>query len=315
MESSKFITYNGGVLRTICLIYKHEDGRILHLLPICHIGEKEYYRELMEYIGDHICVYENLGDNNRQRIPNNRQRIPKNFNEWLSWGEKATNSFYKMYRKHVKRFQKKILSKDLQELRKVVKSNLSRVDKRMRAMFNQCEKSAYSITNLSIIQAALAVLLKVTFQLYEIDYITDIPNRSNWFRADLDWSELSKNFDITDVLNTSDPKILEVFRKQASMLYESIYYAEILIFMDLVERRESFANSLISENNGVMPEYLLRGRNNVIIGKANDLFDEHDEIIVFYGVFHMSEIEQAALKAGFKLDSKKEFVVMSKHTV
>jgi hypothetical protein len=308
MASSEFIRYQQGVLEAISHVVAHEDGRVIHLLPVVHVGEKRYYQELLEYIGDRMCVYEsiNLGSSSEGRIP-------QTFDEWLSAGEANVSSFYEEYEDDIKRFQKRVLTDELKQIREAVQDNLDVVDARLTRLFNQIEQSVYSIYSVGVIQTALADLLGVAHQYAEIDYQNDIPHRKNWVHGDLEFNQVPSEDQVRAVLSTSNPEIIENFRKQAQFLYGSLYWIQELIFMEVPERREDFAQKVVdsAELGMVTPKYLNETRNNLLIHTIDTLHVDHDEVVAFYGAAHMAYIKQVAVNDEFQWRSKQEFTVFT----
>ena len=310
-----YVSFQEGIVKSICHVYKHEDGRILHLLPILHIGEKQYYTDLMDYVGEKICVYEEMkfgSEEDQKEIEKNVQfKSPKTLDEWISLNETAAHEMDEKYGKEIKKYLRKIHKGDVRKLHRAIKINLKNVDERISLIFDQIKRTAFSLTNMPVVQTALAEIMDLAFQFNEIDYIHDIPNRSNWIHADMK-VVLPEDFDFKKTISEPTPRLIEVSTSQGTMLYGILYLIISYIFMDLKERRNNLATQIVPVLNEMevdLPDHLLQPRNNIVIQTADDLFDEHDEIVVFYGAAHMPEIEHAAIEAGFELVSTKEFEV------
>lgn len=310
-----FVTFQDGIMKTICHVYKHEDGRILHLLPVVHIGEKKYYKALLDYIGDNICVFEQIKLGIEGKKINNPEshKLPKSLDEWIDLNESTAKEMDKDYGREVKKFLKKIKIREIRQLRRVVKRNLERVDNRIARIFYQCERTAFSLSNLPIIQITLSSLMDLAYQMNEIDYVNDIPKRNNWIHADFD-IKIPVDFDFKKMLASPNSEIINSSKSHARVLYGTLYLIETFMFKNLNERRNEFAKLLApqfqTENTLIQTvPHLIEPRNNIIIEKADSLFDTHDEVVIFYGAGHMQGIREAAVKADFQLMSTIEFEV------
>ncbi len=311
----KYVLFQEGIVKSICHVYKHEDGRILHLLPILHIGEEQYYKDLMDYVGEKICVYEEMKFGSTEDQKENKKKVqhknPKSLDEWIAVNENAANGMDELYGKVIKKYLRKIHKRDVQKLRRAIKVNLSNVDERITTIYHQIQRTAFSLTNMPVVQTALAEIMDLKFQFNEIDYVDDIPNRSNWVHADIK-VEVPKDFDLKNALSKPSQQLIEVSKSQGRILYGILYTIITYIFMDLNERRKHLGDLIIPVLNNIeddIPDHLMQPRNNIVIETADNLFEEHNEIVVFYGAAHMPDIEQAAIDAGFVLDSKTDFEV------
>lgn len=307
---NEFISFQDGILKTICKVYQHEDGRMLYLLPVTHIGERRYYEKLLEYIGEKICVYEGINiklkDNENAKLPT----TPQSFDEWLQYNEKLANKMDAQAGSEIKRFQKKIIRRDVRHFRSLVKRNLGLVDDRITTFFYQLERTNFGFHNLTIQQNLLAEFLDLSFQYNVIDYVSDISNRKNWIHGDLEVQLSEQSIDqAKETLKHPPLTFVQLTKTNARQFYAMLYLIESLIHENISERRRQLANIFATIKQEDIPLELIDGRNNIIIETSDDLFDDHDDVVIFYGVAHMDGIKLAAEKGDFKLISTKEFEV------
>ncbi|MHA1109702.1 MAG: hypothetical protein ACTSRE_01265 [Promethearchaeota archaeon] len=301
-----FISFQDGFMKTICHVYKHEDGRILHLLPVIHVGEEEYYEALLGYIGEKICVYESIiiKSENTESVELN------SFDEWLQYNEKIAEEIDTTLGPEIKKFQRnKIIDRFIRRLRRLVKRNLGVADERLTTFFNQLERTNFSLHNHTIQQILLAEFLNVTYQFNAIDYINDIPHRKNWIHGDIDIElpEPSRERTI-DILKHPPPGFVEIIKANARQFYGLLYLVESLVHGSINERRTQMAQLFSGMEQEEIPGEYIDGRNNIVIETASKQFDEHDEVVIFYGAAHMDGIKVEAEKVGFELISTHEFL-------
>lgn len=311
-----FLTFHDRVLKTICHIYKHKDGRTLHLLPVIHIGEKRYYEELLDYIGEKICVYESIEfkrdeSEDKEETP----KTPKSFDEWIQYNENLAEEMDTSIGREIKRFQRryKVLDLFTRRLRRMVKKNLSVADKRFTQFFHQLERTNFSLHNITIQQYLLAETLELSFQHDVIDYENDIPNRKNWIHGDISVEvgnssvkKIIENY--SESLTHPTPTFVQLTKTNASQFYGMLYFIETLGPKSINERRAEMAEIFTDlEQEKISGDYV-DGRNKIIIETINNLWDEQNEVMVFYGAAHMDAIKKAAENLNFKLISTIDFL-------
>ena len=295
-----FLTFQNGVMKSICHVYRHEDGRILHLLPITILGEKRYYKGLLDYIGDKTCVYETIpfhlvGENNDKTV-----------DQLINSNEVLAQEMKEKFEEEVKVFNKKIITGDLRKLQKKVKSNLSKVDAEFSIIFKQLGLTAFASSNLPIIYTALAKFLDLTTRFNEID-LQDIGNQKNWILNNAEGS-VARYFEIKKAIFSLNPKAADVSKTNAEVANEALFSIESLQSKEIDQRRSEMAELLIKFDSRIA--YNLLDLRNKIAKKAIDtIHKEHDEVILLYPAYHMAGIAWASENAGFKLISKNEFEV------
>ncbi len=305
-----FVSFRDGVFKTICHVYKDEFGRTLHLLPVVHIGEKEYYEALLEYVGGKICVYESINI----KAENAEDKVELNsFDEWLQYNEKIAEEIDRELGPEIKKFiRNKIFDCFIRRLRRLVKRNLQVADERITTLFNQLERTNFALHNQTIQQNLLAEILNLSYQFNVIDLINDIPNRKNWIHGDINLQlpEPSRERTI-DILKHPPPGFVEILKANARLFYGMLYLIENLVNSSVNERRTQMANLFAGVEQENIPGVYLDCRNNIVIETANKQFDEHDELVIFYGAAHMTDIKEEAEKVGFELISTTEFVAFT----
>jgi hypothetical protein len=308
----EFVSYQDGVLKTICHVYQHEDGRTLHLLPIIHVGEKRYYEELLEYVGEKICVYESMKINVDDVENEQSSVIPHSFNEWFQYNENLAKEIDANLGPEIKKFQRKykIFKGFTRKTRRLVKRNLGVADNRLTKLFYQLERTNFALHNMTVQQNLLAEFLELSYQFNVIDYFNDIPNRKNWIHGDLvvqiHDASISK---AKETLKNPPPGFVELTKTNADQFYAMIYLIESMIQLSISDRRKKMSEIFTNIEQENIPEDYITSRNNIIIETADNLFDEYDDVVIFYGAAHMSGIKIQAEKAGFKQISTSEFVV------
>jgi len=317
MTEFNFIEYDGVSLYSNCLVYQNEKEVKVHLLPVIHIGEEKYYTELLDYIKDRICIFEkiNLTSSNIES-----QKFAKNLDEYLEIASPGIEEFWSQYIKLLKKFYKKFLTRNIKSLWKMVKKEFKNFDAKIQKIYDDCIKSGFGIQNLYPIQLYLCEILNLDHQIISIDYVGDIPHRSNWIHTDLDFEEITENVDlveiIEEILTEPSPEILEILLKQIGLLLTNILgMVEFKMTPEVSKRRELLAEGLIQaltqqfeEVVDSTPEYILEGRNSMIEEQIMKLMVDHDEIVVFYGVAHMGAIEKFLLGLGFSLKTQQRFM-------
>ena len=312
----QFLTFQDGVLKTICHIFKHENGKILHLLPVTHIGERRYYLEILEYIGEKTCIYESIEIQRGELNDNTEKRkTPKTFNEWLIENETLAQDMDDSLGREIKRFQRryKILTLFIRRLRRLVKKNLGVADKRLAQFFHQLKRTNYSLHNITIQQHLLAEILELHFQYSVIDYENDIPNRKNWVHGDISIpNKISSNEEaietFREILSHPSPEYIQLTRTNARLFYGMLYLIETLMPKSINERRAGMGDIFLSvEQKDISRDYV-DGRNKIIIETYEKLMKEHNEAVILYGAAHMDGIKNAIEEIGFKLISTSEFI-------
>ncbi len=316
MKEFKFLDYDGTSLFSNCIVYQNEKRVQVHLLPVIHIGEVSYYVELLNYIQDRICVFEKL---NLASSNIDKEIFVKNLDEYLEITSPGIEDFWSRYKNLLKKFYKKFLTRDVKLIWKTVKKEFKNFDANIQKIYDDCLKTGFGIQNLFPIQLYLCEIMNLDHQMITIDYVGDIPHRTNWIHADLDFDKITENVDIfdliEDLLTEPSPEELEVLLKQMSLILINILgMVEFRVTPGISKRRELLANGIIQgltqqfeEILNYTPDYIMEDRNSMVEEQILNLIEEHEEIVVFYGVAHMGAIERFLLNQGFSFKNQQSF--------
>jgi hypothetical protein len=312
----KLLEYDGSSLYSNCLVYQNDKEVQIHLLPVIHIGDSEYYASLLDYIHNRICIYEKM---NLTPSDVSMQKSAKSLDEYLEIVSPSVEDFWEQYKELLKKFYKKFLTREVKSLCKKVKKQLKNFDDKIRAIYDGCIKTGFGIQNLYPVQLYICESMNLNHQMIEIDYINDIPKRTNWIHTDLDVGSVTKNVDLNELveemLTEPSPEILNMLMKQIKLLLINVLgMLDFKKIQEITERRELLATGLVhflsdqfGEIKNTTPEYLLEGRNSIIQEQILNLIKDHQEIVVFYGVAHMKAIEKFALEQGFRFKYRQSF--------
>jgi hypothetical protein len=247
MTEFKFLNYDGSSLFSNCLVYQNQNNVQVHLLPVIHIGEAIYYADLLNYIQNRICIYEkiNLASSNAEQ-----QNFAKNLDEYLEIASPGIEEFWSQYKKLLKKFYNKFLTRDVKSIWKMVKKEFKNFDDKIQKIYDDCIKSGFGIQNLYPIQLYLCEIMNLDHQILAIDYISDIPHRINWIHTDLDFDKITENVDlvelIEEMLTEPSPETLKILLKQIRLLLTNILgMVEFKKTPKVSKRRELLANGLV----------------------------------------------------------------------
>jgi hypothetical protein len=317
MAEFKFLDYDGISLYSNCLVYQNQQKVQVHLLPVIHIGDRKYYAELLKYIQNRICIFEKI---NLTSSDINNKKFAKSLDDYLEIVSPGIEEFWDQYNKLLKKFYKKFFTRDVKSLCKSVKKQSKNFDKKIRKIYEDCVKSGFGIQNLYPIQLYLCETMNLDHQLLAIDYESDIANRTNWIHTDLDFGKISENVDLNELieqmLEEPSPEILEMLLKQIKLLLTNILgMVEFKMTPEISKKRELLASGLVhfltqqfEEIANNTPEYILEGRNTMVEEQILNLIEDHEEIVVFYGVAHMAAIEKFVVEQGFSLKTQQRFM-------
>lgn len=316
MTEFKFLNYDGSSLFSNCLVYQNQNNVQVHLLPVIHIGEAIYYADLLNYIQNRICIYEkiNLASSNAEQ-----QNFAKNLDEYLEIASPGIEEFWSQYKKLLKKFYNKFLTREVKSIWKMVKKEFKNFDDTIQKIYDDCIKSGFGIQNLYPIQLYLCEIMNLDHQILAIDYISDIPHRINWIHTDLDFDKITENVDlvelIEEMLTEPSPETLKILLKQIRLLLTNILgMVEFKKTPKVSKRRELLANGLVhlltqqfEEVKKNTPDYILEGRNSLIEEQILNLIEDNKEIVVFYGVAHMGAIKRFLVEQGFSVKNQQSF--------
>ena len=318
MTDFKFLDYDGTSLFSNCVVYQNEKNKKVYLLPVIHVGSTQYYSGMQAYIENRICIYEKL---KLTSSDTNLQKPIKSLDEYIALSSPGIEGFWERYEKLLKKFYKKFLTRDVKKLWKMVKKEFKNFDDKIRLIYDSCVKSGFGIQNLFPIQLYLCEIMNLEHQQIAIDYENDIPYRSKWIHVDLDFEEMTENVDLNElveeILTKPSPEILDILLKEIRLLLTNILaMVEFKNIPEISKRRELLANGIIQgltqqfeEIKNNTPEYLLETRNSMIEEQVLDLIEDHEEIVVFYGMAHMIAVERFLLEQGFSFKTQQSFEV------
>jgi sulfur relay (sulfurtransferase) DsrC/TusE family protein len=316
MTEFNFLDYDGVSLFTNCLVYQNEKDALVHLLPVIHIGDTQYYANLVNYIQNRICIYENMNLASSNEI---LQKSVTSLDEYIEMASPGIEEFWGQYKKLLRNFYKKFLTRDIKSVCKMVKKEFKNFDANIQKVYDICIKSGFGIQNLFPIQLYLCDIMNLDHQLTAIDYINDIPNRTNWIHTDLDFAKITQNMDLNEIVEEMliepSPEILEILLKQMRLLLTNILgMVSIKKTPGISKKRELLASGIIQfltqqfeEVKKNTPGYILEERNAMIKEQILNLIEDHEEIVVFYGVAHMGAIERFLGEHGFSLKTQQSF--------
>jgi len=296
-------------------VYQNKKNILIHLLPVIHIGDTQYYTNLLNYIQHRICIFEKIN----LATPDLTQKSAKSLDEYFEIASPGTLEFWEQYNKLLTKFYKKFLTHRVKSLWKSVKKQFKNFDDKIRTIYDFCVKSGFGIQNLYPIQLYLCEIMNLNHQMLAIDYMNDIPQRSNWIHTDLDFGTITKNVDLNELveemLTEPSPETLEMFMKQIKLLLTNILgMVEFKMTPEISEKRELLASGLVhfltqqfEEITDDTPEYILEERNSMVQEQILNLIEDHKEIVVFYGVAHMSAIEKFVQEQGFSMMTQQRF--------
>jgi hypothetical protein len=318
MEKSVFLSLDGDSLFSHVKVYENQSNQKIHLIPVSHIGKKEYFYELVEYVGNSPCLFEFLRINSEDLNDS-----IKNIDDYLELYGPICEDFWQKYKKMIRSFYKNFITRELNQFRKYVKKQVNRSNEKLRKIYEYCEKSKFSFPNLPMLQLYWCELLKLDHQFIVLDFKNDILHRPNWIHADLDIKELIENDDLSEsavqLLTDPSPAQLQEVEKEINIVLNSILeLVHAYQVPSYTLRRMNFAGMLIdimSKNNEthekMNPDLLMKTRNLLIENKIIELLNENTKLMVFYGASHMINIEKFLFQEGFSAKSFKKFVVFN----
>ena len=319
MEHSTFLSFDESKLVSHIKIYENHLKQKIHLIPVSHIGTKEYFQNILEYVGENIpCIYENIkigseGDNSYKSI--------KNLEDLIEYYYVRYGKVWQEFNSLNKKFFRKYISKEVKNLHKLVQQEVKKSNKQIKQIYELCSKSYFNMIVTYLMQFYWCEIFKLEHQMIAIDYENDIPNRSNWRHGDLDYGTPKDNTNLKETLknlltNPTQNLISEVEKEKTivmGMLLATINFSRI---SSVSQRRRELATLLIDamttqyqEFENFSPEFLLKMRNRIVEEAISSLLEDYNEVMVFYGASHMISIEKFLLNEGFKLENEELFKV------
>ncbi|MHA1682206.1 MAG: hypothetical protein ACTSUE_14815 [Promethearchaeota archaeon] len=283
----------------------------VRLIPAIHIGEQSYYSGILDKIGNQLCLYEFISGDKNTRALTKAFIHEEDFNKIIELVKHS--DYFKVNRGVFKEYIKQHLPEEIRKFRKVIKKFFFRFRKsNLDEIFKIAEYSQYDSGNLILLNRYIADFLEVSFQLKEIDYLTDIPSRKNWVNVDLQGNRGDNR--TREPLELSPP-IINYFHTQVSTVLSSLgLYISLLEIEDPGKRRVKFANHILGVDETMskmaetdLPNILLNVRNQIAIKEMKVALDAGYDFCVLYGAMHLIAFEKFLSSEGFVLHES-EFV-------
>ena len=318
MSKTEFLSFDGTSLFSHCCTYHNGDSKIVCLIPVVHLGNSTYFRNLVKYVGNRPTIFEALKIVAKDQ---NTQGSIKSFEDFMKLNASNTETFYNTYKKLLNRFYKKFFTKDMKELWKLVKREVENSDNKIKQIYEFSEKTRFAIQSFTPIQLYWAEIMNLSHQWIAIDYENDILNRSNWILTDLDIGKLMEDIDLDEllkkILTAPSKELLSEVLKEIQIIFSSILgCVELANLPNVSQRRERLATWLmagISQQNKIIeelnPQYILNMRNNLVENTIKEILEKNDEVMVFFGAIHMIGIEQFLIESGFTFIAEEPFNV------
>jgi hypothetical protein len=317
MENSVFLSFDGSKLVSHIKIYENNSKQKIHLIPVCHFGTYDYFHDIVAYVGEDIpCIFENIKIGSEL---DKSHKPLKNLDDFIEIYSNIYDKFWNECETLIKKFNKKYVGKEIKQLQKLAKREVYKSNDKIMQIYELCEKVNFSITSMLLIQVYWAEILDLEHQFMAIDYENDIPSRSNWCHGDLNFGAVQNKLNITELtkqaLTSPTQTQISETQKEMSLILQAILGAIQLCQLNPVsQRRKEIAEVLIdsmkTENQAFeeqSPEFLLKTRNMIVERGISIFLEDFDEIMVFYGAYHMIAIEQFLLGGGFELKAEKCF--------
>ncbi|MFX1388723.1 MAG: hypothetical protein ACFE9Z_01510 [Promethearchaeota archaeon] len=320
MENKSFISLDGNKVLSHVKIYESDFNHKIHLIPVIHIGTADYFLNIVEYVGEIPCIFENL---KLGRKNSEFDKPIKNIDDFIESYSKISEKKWREYDSLIKKFIRKYISKDIKKLHKTIRNLVNELNGKLKTIYELCEKTNFDLSNLLMIQLYWCEILKLKHQFVVIDYVNDIPNRRNWIHTDLNFEKLMDQENLKEIINQffKDPTQQQVIEAQKQMKLVLLSIFQSLQFIktdDISQRRREFARIIIDEVaiqykafENLSPKLLFNVRNEMIANVVLDLLENEEEIMIFYGATHMIFIEKMLLDAGFKPKTEKLFEIFN----
>ncbi len=191
---------------------------------------------------------------------------------------------------------------------------MKKVDERIIRMYDHIESSGFRLELLNEIYAYMAEFLELSFEMSEIKYIDEISLNSNWKVFELRTDLIPDDFNIEDIISPENESQLALLRLNAMILYMNLY---TLVYSDDIEDLEE----KMYEIGDSFWESYKDGDEMLFIPPYNNILDEifqelelNNEVVIFYDMWYMPEIEQGLLSSKFEHQSEKEFDLFCLHS-
>lgn len=158
-------------------MYENNLNKKVHLIPVCHFGTKDYFHNIMAYVGEEIpCIFESIKLGSE--LDKSYKPI-KTLDDLIEVYSIIYDKFWEEFSSLIKKFNKKYVGKDIKKLHELVKREVYNSNDKIIKIYELCEKVNFSLTSMTLIQVYWSEILNLDYQFIAIDYENDIPNRSN----------------------------------------------------------------------------------------------------------------------------------------
>lgn len=315
VDLKKFLSAEGTSLMTHARIYENDAGKKAHLVPVIHFGEEEYYKAILEYIGDIPCLYELFGSKAMKN--QDKKSLIKNVDDFIAYYEDYETGFWKEAEAGIQSYYENYLSQELKaKWEETKKSNMAIPDQRYGRLVQLMEKQFFGIHFIHAFQLLLCQGAGLVHQ-FSVIGPDEIAKHENWIHADTDVKKIIGDIDTREIFKEllADPsdEWVAMRNKEIMNLVGMFGGMKYLAEATPSQVREVFCEVLVENNEEIqkalamIPKFLFEERNRVLADRITELFEKNGEIVVFYGASHMGPIEQHLLENGFHQVGIKSF--------
>ncbi|MCJ7651269.1 MAG: hypothetical protein MUP85_21890, partial [Candidatus Lokiarchaeota archaeon] len=166
MSKTEFLSFDGTSLFSHCCTYHNGDSKIVCLIPVVHLGNSTYFRNLVKYVGNRPTIFEYM---KLVSIDQNIQIAIKSLEDYMELNSSATENFYNTYKKQLNNFYKKFFTKDMKELWKLVKREVENSDNKIKQIYEFSYKTRFSVQSFTPIQLYWKEIMNLSHQFIVID--------------------------------------------------------------------------------------------------------------------------------------------------
>jgi len=309
--ATQFVKVEDKTVYSNCVEYQNEEGKIIHLVPVMHIGEERYYKDIIDYVGNRHCLYESIKvryDKQIEDLPENIT-IHSDYKDILEVFKKL-----KFYSINEEQFEKMLDDED-EELPFETTLFLGMAVEKMEGneeaefIFEICEAVYFSLDALSVLQRYMAEQVGLLSQNQVIDYPGEISKLDNWEHLDLDMVVDSEDLEIEFT-----PEFIHGWCQQMNLTLGAFLGCMMLQEEETIKlKRKKFIDMALPTLTtkpepdllgDALTEFLLELRNKIVEEFLESPESKEDEIVIFYGPVHLMVFEDTLIEQGF--EAKKE---------